>query len=472
VLLLATLVYSLQQLMVYPALPILQHDLRTTTVWIAWVATGFLLSSSVCTPVMGRLGDRHGHDRILRLCLTLFLIGSVVCAAAPDVAVLIVGRCVQGVGGGLVAVSLAIVRTWLPPARASVAVGVLSAGFGIGSGLALAISGAIVDHLSWRLLFAVVSGMVVVTLALVSRYVPRSPTTLGARPDWRATVLMSVGLASFLLALTEGAELGWTSTPVIVLFVGSPVILTLWALAELRSPSPMVDVRVLARRAVLLVNVVAFLSGAVSLGALLLVPKFVETPRGLPAGIAAIVGYGFAASGTVAGLILLPGVLMSIFAGYAAGLLGRRFGHRLPLGLGMVLLGGGMTAFALWHSAPWQIVVLMTALLVGVPMTQTAQVNLIIRAVSQVETGAALGVTLVVRQLGAAVGSQLVAVTLTASVVVGAGVPTESSFVRAGALLALLGFVSLLVMPFIGPSSRRDSPVDLSRSETPLRVVT
>jgi MFS family permease len=75
--------YALQQTMVLPALPALQHDLHTTTAWVTWLFTGFLLTSSVATPVLGKLGDQYGKERLLVVSMALFFAGSVAAAAAP-----------------------------------------------------------------------------------------------------------------------------------------------------------------------------------------------------------------------------------------------------------------------------------------------------------------------------------------------------------------------------------------------------
>ena len=97
----AGLAYALQQTMVVPALPALQRELDTTTVWVTWILTGFLLSSAVATPLLGKLGDQHGKERLLVISLAIFLAGSVGAALAWNIWVLIAFRVLQGAGGAV-----------------------------------------------------------------------------------------------------------------------------------------------------------------------------------------------------------------------------------------------------------------------------------------------------------------------------------------------------------------------------------
>src|SRR5258707_1184192 len=136
--------------MVIPALPTLQRDLHTTTTWVTWVLTVFLLVASVATPILGKLGDQYGKERLLVISLALFLIGSIGAAAAWNIWSLIAWRAVQGAGAAVFPLSYGIIRDEFPREKVGVAIGLVSAGFGIGGGFGIVLSGVIVDHVSWR----------------------------------------------------------------------------------------------------------------------------------------------------------------------------------------------------------------------------------------------------------------------------------------------------------------------------------
>src|SRR6188472_4503381 len=415
ILTMAATAYALQQTMVVPALPELQRELGASTTWVTWVMTGFLLSAAVLTPILGKLGDRYGRERLLVLSLVTFLIGCIGCAAAPDIWTLILFRIVSGAAGAVFPLSFGIIRDEFPPERMKVGIGLLSAVFGVGGGLGLVISGLIVDNASWRWLFVIGAAGVAVAIVLVHRFIPESPVRSTSRIDVPGAALMSVVLVTFLLALSEGASWGWTSAATLGLFAFSAVCAVLWVVLELNVDEPLIDIRVLSDRPVLLTNITALISGFAMFGSFILVPRFVEAPGGLPDAVADRLGYGFAATATMTGLYLLPGSLLMLGAGPAAGLLGRRFGSKWPLALGMVLIAASTFGLAALHSEPWQIVMSMAGLSVGVGFAFAAMAALITEAVEPTETGIATGINTVMRTIGAVVGAQVGAAILTAT---------------------------------------------------------
>src|SRR5215211_4235512 len=149
----AGVAFALQQTLIIPALPTLQRELGTTTTWATWLLTGFLLSASVLTPLLGKLGDQHGKERLLVVSLGIFLFGCIGAAAATSIWMLIAFRIVQGAGGAVFPLSFAIIKDEFPEDKVAIGVGVVSAVFGVGGGLGLVLSGLIVDNASWRWLF-------------------------------------------------------------------------------------------------------------------------------------------------------------------------------------------------------------------------------------------------------------------------------------------------------------------------------
>jgi len=455
ILTLAAAAYALQQTMVVPALPALQRELDASTTWVTWVLTGFLLSAAVLTPILGKLGDRFGKERLLVVSLAIFLVGCIGCAAAPDIWTLIAFRVVSGAAGAVFPLSFGIIRDEFPPDRMKVGIGLLSAVFGIGGGFGLVLSGLIIDNASWRWLFVVGAIGVAIALVLVHRFVPESPVRSTSRIDIPGAVLMSVALVSLLLGLSQGGSWGWTSPAVLGLFALAALSAVAWIVLELHVDEPLIDIRVLADRPVLLTNTTALISGFAMFGSFVLVPRFVEAPGGLPPVIADRLGYGFAATATTTGLYLLPGSLLMLFAGPAAGLLGRRFGSKWPLALGMALVALSATGLAVLHDEPWQIVVAMSGLSVGVGFAFAAMAALITEAVEPTETGIATGINTVMRTVGAVVGAQVGAAILTATTIEGTGVPTEGAYVTAFALAAVAGGFAAVIAVFVTPPRRR-----------------
>src|SRR5437899_9961141 len=190
----------------------------------------------------------------------------------------------------------------------------------------------------------------------------------------------------------------------------------------------MVDMHVFVQRQVLFTNICALITGFAMFGTFVLIPNFVETPRGLAAGTARLVHYGFDASATKAGLYLLPSSLALLFAGPAAGLIGRRTGSKWPLAAGMLLSGISAGMLALWHDEPWQVLVAMPVLGTGVGFAFAAMATLITEAVRPSETGIATGMNTVMRTVGGVVGGQMGAALLTAYTVGNSKLPSVTGY--------------------------------------------
>ena len=443
----AAMAFALMQTFLIPALPRLQEDLHTSGTWVTWTVTAYLLTGSVATPIIGRLGDQHGKVKMMLIALSIFLVGSIGAIFAWNISSLIVWRAVQGVGGAVFPLSFAIIRDEFPKEKVSVAMGLVSAVLGVGGGVGIVASGLIIDNLSWRWLFVVSAAVVAVALVLVWRFVPDSRITSPSKVDLKGALTLSAALICLLVGLTEGQQLGWGSSPIVGLFGGSVALFLLWGFIELRVTDPMVDMRMMARRVVLFTNLTAMLSGFALYMTWVILPTFYELPRGLPDPLASIADYGFGTSVTVAGLWILPTSLSILVAGPLGGLMGRRFGERVPLVTGMLLVALGSAGIATWHAEAWQPAIAFIFCGVGIGFAFAVMPKLIVDNVRPTETGVATGMNTVVRTVGGVIGAQVGAVLLAANVAPGTSVPTEAGFVDAfwvGAAGALVAAVAAL----------------------------
>src|SRR3954471_11538284 len=343
----AALAYAVSQTMVAPALPAIQEELGTTTTGVTWVLTVYLLTASIATPVLGRLGDMFGKERMLVLVLIMFALGSLVAALSHSIEILVAGRAIQGFAGAVFPLAFGIIRDEFPPERVAQGIGLISATFGIGGGIGLVAAGLIVDHLPYEWIFWI--GLIVTVIAIVCTllFVPESPIKVPAKIDWAGAALLSVGLGTLLLAISEGPRWGWGSGRVLGLFAAAALALVVWVRFELRVPAPLVDMRMMRRRTVWTTNVAALLVGFGMFGSFILIPQFVQAP--------ASAGYGFNATVTEAGLILLPSTAVMLFAGPGAGWLGGRFRPRLPLLIGTAAAAAAFTLIALAHDHKWEL---------------------------------------------------------------------------------------------------------------------
>ncbi|HEY7455057.1 MAG TPA: MFS transporter [Thermoleophilaceae bacterium] len=442
VLALSALAYALLQTMVAPALPEIQHELGASPSTVTWVLTVYLLSASVTTPILGRLGDIFGKERTLVAVLALFALGSLIAALSNSLALLVAGRAVQGAGGAVFPLAFGIIRDEFPRERVATGIGLISATFGIGGGAGLVLSGLIVDNLSYRWIFWF--GLIVVLIATVAThlFVPESPIKSPAKIDYGGAALLSLGLSALLLAVSEGERWGWTSAPTLGLFAAAVVLLIWWVIYEQRVPEPMVDIDLLRLRGVWTTNLTAFLIGFGMFGSFILIPQFVQAPESA--------GYGFGVGVTGAGLFLLPSAVVMLVAGPLAGMLGTRFGSKLPLQIGMASALVSFAFLSIAHSEQWQIVFAVFLLGFGIGMSFASMANLIVEAVPQRQTGEATGMNTIMRTVGGAFGAQIAAAIVTGHIAAGETYPAESGFTAAfvmGTIAIAVGLGAASLIP-------------------------
>src|SRR5215208_2303059 len=411
--------YALLQSLVVPALPQIQQSLHTTESAVGWVLTAYLLSASVATPIIGRLGDMYGKERLLMLVLGMLAFGTLISAVASSLWLMILGRVIQGAAGGIFPLAFSIIRDEFPNERVPGAIGLVSALLGIGGGAGVVFAGVVIDNLSYHWLFWFPLGAILFTAYLTWRYIPESPIKTPGEINYRAAALMTVGISAVLPAITETSTWGWGSPKTLGLLAVGLLLIGAWVRAELRSREPLVDMRMMAIRGVWTTNAVAFLIGVGMYSSFILLPELVQEP--------ASTGYGFGASVTVAGLFLLPATIAIVVVGQMAGALERRIGSRGSL------IGGALFAFACYvllvanRSQELEIYVAAGLLGIGLGLSFSAMANLIVQNVRQDQTGVATGMNAVTRTLGGAFGGQLAA-TLLASNLGAGGLPTSSGF--------------------------------------------
>jgi MFS family permease len=397
--------FALLQTLVVPALPAFQHEFGVEPSATAWIVTGFLLSSSVLTPILGRLGDAHGKKKLLVISLGFLGVGAVGAGLAWDLPSVVAFRVLQGAGAAVFPLSFGLVREIFPREQMGTAVGVLSSVLGIGGGFGLVLSGVIVEHLSWRFLFFTGAVPVLAAMVLAARWIPESPTRTPAKPDWAGCLTLAGALVALLAALSEGASWGWGSPALLGLLAAGAALLALWTRIERRVPEPLVDLAMLTRREMAATNGATMLVGFAMTSLFLLAPTLAEAPAGA----------GFGASPVQAGLMMLPLSVAMSLAGPSGGRLAARRGGAVPLAAGLSVSGAALAAMAVAHGNPWVMGIWLGALGAGVAWSLAAIGTLVLEHARPEETGVAGGMNLIMRTIGAACGAQVAAGVLTAS---------------------------------------------------------
>jgi EmrB/QacA subfamily drug resistance transporter len=456
VLALGALAYTLAQTMVVPALPEMQRQFHVDATDATWVFTVFLVSSSVTTPILGRLGDMYGKERLLLVSLGAFAAGNLVSGLGHSLEVVILGRAIQGAGGAIFPLAIGIIRDEFPAERVAMGIGLISAMFGIGGGLGLVLSGVLISGLGVDSIFWLSLIVSLIAAWATWRFVPESPIRVPAKVDALGGVLLALALLSLLLGVSEGNAWGWTSARILGLFAGAVVIGLAWAAWERRVDQPLVDLKLMARRPVWTTNLAALTVGLSMFSSFILIPRFVQADPGEA-------GYGFAASITLSGVYLLPSALIMLVAGPLSGRLSERWGSRRPLALGTVCASGAYFMLTVLHDQSWEIFVAGALLGLGIGFAFAAMANLVVEAVPAEATGVASGINTISRSIGGAVGAQVAAAILTASTS-GGGLPAESGYVIAFLISAVGALVALGATMLVPRPERSRAPVRAARA--------
>ncbi|OON82538.1 MFS transporter [Streptomyces tsukubensis] len=436
-------VVAVMQTLVVPLLPHIPALTGATPAAASWLVTITLLTGAVFTPVLGRVGDMYGKRRVLLASLSVLVVGSVLCAVSSQIAVLIAGRALQGAALAVVPLGISIMRDELPPARVLSSVALMSSTLGIGAAVGLPIAALVIENYDWHTMFWASAGLGVLDAVLVLLCVPESPLRSRGRFDALGALGLSAALVSLLLAVTQGADWGWTSAPTLGLFLAAVVIGLLWGAYELRFPSPMVDLRVSARPAVLLANIAALLIGFAFYANSLVTAQMVQEPRST--------GYGLGASIVVSGLCLLPGGLSMVALSPVSARVSGRYGPKVSLAIAAaVMVVGYLVRFFTSHSL-WLIVAGATVVAAGTAMAYSALPALVMRAVPAGETGAANGLNTLMRSVGQAFCSAVVAAVLAGVTfrVGGHTAPTLHAYLLVFLIAAGVALAALVVTLFL-----------------------
>ncbi|MCW2899027.1 MAG: major facilitator superfamily 1 [Streptosporangiaceae bacterium] len=433
----ALFAYSTLETMLSPALPMIQEAVGASTPAIAWVFTGLLLAGAVSTPVIGRLADVRDKRPVLLGVLAVVAAGTLLAALATNVAMLTVGQILQGVGLGLVPLSVGIIRDTQSADRIKSGNGLIVGTAASSTAVGLLVAGPLLTVLPYTWLYWIPFAVIVATTVCAWFVVPSCPPSRQGRVDWAGAALLAVGLGLALIGITRSSRIGWTSPLVLGLILGALVVLAAFVVVELRTAEPLVDLRLLGRRAVLLTCAVSFVVGFGTFAVFVLVPTMVEMPTET--------GYGLGGSAIATGLYLVPLGIVGTLVAPLTGALERLVGAR-----GVMLVGtGAMVAAALVllgaDTQPW-LILLSTALAgltVGFGLTQG--MNIVVATVPEERTASVSGLAFVAKSIGGTLGAQIGAALLNGSTIPGTELPAWDGFRSAFTVAAVISIAAVLL---------------------------
>ncbi|WP_370247913.1 MFS transporter [Nocardioides sp.] len=370
-----------------------------------WTLTATLLAGAVATPVLGRLGSGRWRRPVMLATIGVVL-GGAVLAAAPlgdgplAFAALVTGRALQGVGLGLVPLALAAARDlWRGPLLDR-NLGLLSVTTVAGAGLGYPLTGFLADHLGLHGAHTCGALLLLTTLLLAVRFLPRAGSVPPQPVDLVGAVLLGGGMVALLLAVSQGEHWGWAAPRTLLLAVLGTLLVAAWTLWSRGRAHPLVDLRLAARPGVAGPHVVAACLGVGMYGLLTLAVLVVQRdPAAGPD------GFGLGLGPVAAGAVLVPYSLASVSGNQLARRVAARFGSGVLLPVGCTSFALALVVGGTWHAELWQVLLAMGLGGLGSGFTFSSLAALIVPHVPRAETGSAMAFNQLMRYLGFSVGS-------------------------------------------------------------------
>jgi predicted MFS family arabinose efflux permease len=398
-----------------------------------WTLTIALLSGAVATPVLGRLGAGPHRRGTILITLAVVVAGSALTVLPLPFAWLLVGRSAQGVGLGLTALMMGVARDHLPEERSAATIALISVVSIIGVGVGYPLAALLTEFGGVRAAYGL--GLFVTAIALFTawRSIPTAPEGRSAHVDIAGALLLAGGLFLVLFLASETSLWSHHRAVAVVLAVVAVLLFCVCTVSELRSKTPLVDVRAVRHPAVAVANVAMFVGGVGMYLLLTLITRYAQTARSA--------GYGFGLTTFVAGLVLVPFSVLGFIAGKLTPRLRERIDAPLLLAGSAVVVGGGFVLFAAARSNLAELFVAMGVLGFGVGTFSAAMPGVILSVTPKSETSSAMSFNYVVRSVGYSLGSAIGGLVLAAGTDTGHIFPNDGAYTTA----ALVGIAAMAI---------------------------
>jgi EmrB/QacA subfamily drug resistance transporter len=393
-LMLVLLLASLDQTIVSTALPTIVGDLGGVSK-LSWVVTAYLLASTIAGPLYGKLGDLYGRKRVLQSAIVIFLIGSVLCGVAQNMAELIAFRALQGLGGGgLLVVTLAVVGDIIPPRERGRYQGYFGGVFGISTVVGPLLGGFFVDSLSWRWIFYVNLPIGLLALGIIATSFRARSDQVKHRIDYLGALTLAGGLAAIVLYTSlGGTTYAWGAPAMLALVCAGVVLIVAFLFVERRAPEPILPLALFSNRVFSVTSAIGFVIGFALFGAVTYLPLYLQNVRGH--------------SPTVSGLLMTPLMAGLLITSIASGQLISRYGRYKPYpiaGTLLVAIGMGLLAQLGVHTSSLASGLYMVVLGLGLGMVMQVLVLAAQNAVPYEYLGVATSGSTLFRSIGGSVG--------------------------------------------------------------------
>ncbi|MFB6471215.1 MAG: MFS transporter [Vulcanisaeta sp. AZ3] len=381
--------------MLVPSLPTIQKEMSISTADASWILSIYILMGTLSSAIMGKLGDMYGKKRMLVITMLIYTVGALITGFSTNYSMLLTGRALQGIGMAMMPLAFALVREEFPPRMIPQVQGLLSAMFGVGMAISLPLGAYISQTLGWQATYHTVYPFIVLEDLLVYLYIRESRIRNPQPIDWIGLFLLSLSLASGLIAVTDAPTYGWTDSLVMSLLVLFVLGFGVFILYETTISNPIVPVSLLGSRNVLASNIGVALAGFALFLMAQAVTYLFESPKPL--------GYGLSILDT--GIMMIPMAVMQMIAAPIAGRVITNVGAKKVaiIGLVIAILGLVMLTYTAFYGLSY-VIGSMSILAIGISMVNVSVINILVFSVGRRNMGLATGLNTVFRNIGSAWG--------------------------------------------------------------------
>lgn len=407
--LIATMVMYAETMLV-PAIPDLIKDFHISYGMSSWILTTYLIAGAIMTPITGKLSDIYGRKRMLLIVMGIYALGASLGGFVTDIYQMLAIRIIQGIGMSMFPIAFGIIRESFPRSKLAIGQGVITSMFAAGAVIGLVAGGHLIQNFGWNATFFSTIPMVLLLLVIISRFIQVDESHIQQKKDGQTShrnkidiqgaITLTVSISAFLMALTmvENNDTSNLFTILGIMTIGI-VYMILFAVIEKRSSSPLVNLKILANKIILPANVMIMIVGMSMFMVFQTIPVLVRSPSPL----------GFGENPLMTSNVQLPFAIVLLIFGPTSGFIISKLGSIKPIIVGSIISTIGFASLYMNHSTEFLVSVNLAILSTGLSLTNVGAMNVIMLSTSKHDIGASLGMSTLIRIVGASIGPAMAA---------------------------------------------------------------
>ncbi|HJR49287.1 MAG TPA: MFS transporter [Nitrososphaeraceae archaeon] len=433
--------------MLIPAIPDLIKDFHVSYSTSSWILTSYLIAGAVMTPIAGKLSDIYGRKKILLVIMVIYAIGVSMAGFASDIYFMIFARVIQGIGMSMFPIAFGMIRDQFPREKISIGQGVITSMFASGAVVGLTVGGIIVQDYGWQSTFFTIIPIAIALLLVIWRFIhlidsrdedqsqkrsrilegddnasktssqgDNSTMTMpkaSSQIDIKGAITLAITVASFLLVLTlletSGSNImaadgnenypsnAESSALVLPFLIIGVIAFVFFVIIERKEKYPLVDFKLMLHKSILPANLIIMLVGFSMFMVFQTVPILVRNPE----------PFGFGGDAISAGKVQLPFAIVLLIFGPTSGFIVSKLGSLKPIIVGTFMTTAGFIGLLMFHSTELSVSANLGILSTGLSLTSVGAMNVIILSTPQQFSGISLGMSSLMRIIGASIGPAL-----------------------------------------------------------------